>query len=104
MVTREGGPGSRFYLVAEGMLAVSVHGVDVGVLEPGDGFGEIALLRDGVRTATVTASEPAMLYALEREPFIEALTGSPQAQGAADALVAERLLGQAAVSAPKISR
>jgi MFS family permease len=91
VVVREGDRGDRFYLVAAGTLAVSTGGIQVGTLAPGDGFGEIALLRDGLRTATVTACGPATLYALERAPFLEAMTGSHHARRAAEELVAQRL-------------
>jgi MFS family permease len=94
VVVREGEPGRLFYLVASGELDVSVGGrhIRTVAVAAGDGFGEIALLRDGVRTATVTARSPANLYALEREPFLEAVTGSHQAHRAAEELVANRLL------------
>jgi hypothetical protein len=88
---REGEIGQRFYLVADGELEVSIEGAYVRTLGPGDGFGEIALLRDGVRTATITARGRATLYALERAPFLEAVTGSPHAHTAAEQLVASRL-------------
>jgi CRP-like cAMP-binding protein len=78
-------------VVAAGRLDVTMGGAYVGTISPGDGFGEIALLRDGVRTATVTATSDVTLYALERASFLEAVTGSRQAQRAAHALVAERL-------------
>ncbi len=91
MIVREGDTGERFYLVAAGELTVSIGGEYVRTLGLGDGFGEIALLRDGIRTATVTAAKPATLYALERASFLEAVTGSPQATAAADELVTARL-------------
>ena len=94
-VVRQGEAGDRFYLVAEGRMAVTVDGRQVGVLEPGDGFGEIALLRDGVRTSTVEAIEPALVYELERAPFLEALTGHPGARQAAESLADERLRAHA---------
>jgi CRP-like cAMP-binding protein len=59
----------------------------------GDGFGEIALLRDIPRTATVRAHPGAVLLALEREAFIEAVTGLPHSRLAAESLVDERLGG-----------
>jgi hypothetical protein len=93
-VVREGEPGDRFFLVGAGRLTVSKDGRRLRELGPGDGFGEIALLRDGVRTSTVTASEPVSLYALDREPFLDAVTGSPHAHRAAERLAAERLSTQ----------
>ncbi len=88
-VIREGEPGSRYFVVVDGELDVSVDGVHVREMGAGDGFGEIALLRDGVRTATVTAGSGVILYALARAPFLEAVTGSRQAERAAQDRVAE---------------
>jgi hypothetical protein len=91
VVVREGEPGNQFYLVADGALDVSIGGRYIRTVEPGDGFGEIALLRDGIRTATVTARRPASLFMLEREPFLEALTGSSHARHEAHRIAEERL-------------
>jgi CRP-like cAMP-binding protein len=60
-------------------------------LQPGYRFCEIALLSGGARTATVTVVEPANVYALERAPFLAALTGSLHAGRAADELMAFHL-------------
>ena len=91
MIAREGQHGDEYFVVAAGTLEVSIGGVHVRALGPGDGFGEIALLHEGVRTATVAATSPVTLYALERAAFLEAVTGSRQAHRAARELVAERL-------------
>jgi hypothetical protein len=90
-VIREGEPGDQYFVVASGQLDVSIAGSSVETLTAHDGFGEIALLHDGVRTATVTATTDVTLYALGRAPFLEAVTGSAQAHRAVRELVAQRL-------------
>ncbi len=90
-VAREGRPGDEYFVVVAGELGVSIGATHVRTLGPGDGFGEIALLHEGVRTATVAATSAVTLYALERAAFLEAVTGSRQTHRAARELVAERL-------------
>ena len=91
VVIREGEPGDHFYLIVEGAAAVSVHGAPRPSLGRGDCFGEIALLRDIPRTATVTAQRPLRTLALGREEFLTAVTGNSTSKTAADALAARRL-------------
>jgi Cyclic nucleotide-binding domain len=91
IVVRQGDHGDRFYLVESGRLRVSVDGSAGRELGPGDSFGEIALLRDVPRTATVAAETDARLQALEREDFLDAVTGHPPSARAADAVVGARL-------------
>jgi MFS family permease len=83
--------GDRYYLIAEGQLDAFENGVYQGTMVPGEGFGEIALLREIPRTATVRAHAGAVLLALEREAFIEAVTGLPHSRLAAESLADERL-------------
>lgn len=90
-IVREGELGDRFYLVGEGSLDVTASGRHLRTLEPGDGFGEIALMRDGIRTATVTARGPVVLYELGRPHFLEAVSGNRLAHTAAEELVSSRL-------------
>jgi hypothetical protein len=90
-IVHEGEPGDRFYLVGEGELAVSVDGRETATLRSGDHFGEIALLRDVPRTATVSAVTDALLYGLDRDEFIAAVTGHADSVDAADAVIARRL-------------
>jgi hypothetical protein len=96
MIVREGDEGDRFYIVAEGELDVSQDGASLANLSPGGYFGEIALLRDTRRTATVTARTDVVLYALDREDFLAAVTGHPQSAEAAESVMSARLAGPAA--------
>ena len=96
MIVREGDPGDRFYIVAEGTLDVSQDGAALSELAAGDYFGEIALLRDTSRTASVTARGDVVLYALDREDFLAAVTGHPQSAEAAESVMSARLAGPAA--------
>ncbi len=90
-IIRQGEPGDRYYVVAEGRVRVLVDGEPVRELGPGEGFGEIALLRDVPRTASVVAVAETELLALERVPFLEVVTGYPQSGAAAEAVIAGRL-------------
>jgi MFS family permease len=90
-VVRQGEPGDRFYLVKDGALDVYVDGRRVQTLGPGDSFGEIALLRNVPRTATVEAQTEAELYALERHDFLGAVTGFAPSLSAAEAVIGMRL-------------
>jgi hypothetical protein len=90
-VVAEGDHGDRYYVIRSGELQVSAGGEDLRVLGDGDGFGEIALLRDVPRTATVTALRRSDLLAIDREDFLEAVNGSPSSREAADLVIDVRL-------------
>jgi len=89
-VVREGEPGERFYVIAEGEFEASNSRGTFPLLGEGDVFGEIALLRDIPRTATVTARTDGLLYALDRESFLAAVAGHRFASRSADSMVHER--------------
>lgn len=89
-IVRQGEPGDRFYIIEAGEAEVAFDD-GTKVLGPGASFGEIALLRDVPRTATVTARTDVLLRALERGDFLAAVTGDAASATAADALIARRL-------------
>jgi MFS family permease len=90
-VFRQGDHGDRFYVVSMGEVAVAVDGQKPVELRAGDYFGEIALLRDVPRTATVRAQTDTDLLALERDVFLAAVTGHAASAKEADAVIAGRL-------------
>jgi MFS family permease len=90
-IVREGETGERFFLVVDGKVEFAVEGRTVGTASAGGQFGEIALLRDEPRTATVTALEDTYLFALAREDFLRAVRGEAGVLAAAEDLAGARL-------------
>ena len=88
---RRGDAGDRFYILVDGAVELEPDGRPITIDKPGDYLGEIALVRDVPRTATVTASVDSRLYALERADFLDAVSGHSAGLAAVDAVVAERL-------------
>jgi CRP/FNR family transcriptional regulator, cyclic AMP receptor protein len=73
-IASEGATGIGFFVIDEGEATVSVHGGEVGTLKHGDTFGEVALIDDGARTATITAKTPLKCYGItswEFRPLVE---------------------------------
>jgi MFS family permease len=93
MIVREGDAGDRFYIVAEGTVEISEGGFPLSELSAGGYFGEIALLRDVPRTATVSSKTSVVLYALDREDFLAAVTSHAPSAEAAEEVVSARLAG-----------
>ncbi len=91
VVIKEGDRGDSYYAIAEGELAVSRNGQFLQMLSRGDGFGEIALIRLVPRQATVTAATDASLYTLDREPFVQAVTGHSTAISAVGRVISGHL-------------
>jgi MFS family permease len=92
-VFAEGDLGDRFEVVRAGSAAVHVRGVQRRVLGPGDGFGEIALVRDVPRTATVTAITDLSTASLDRSRFLGALATTPASRGRVEDDVSGKLAG-----------
>ena len=91
VVVSRGEVGNHFYVVAAGRAAVELDDGTTRELGPGDSFGEIALLRDVPRTATVRALEALRLFALERDEFLTAVTGHAPTLATAENIVTTRL-------------
>jgi MFS family permease len=89
-IITQGEPGSRFYMIDRGEVEIRRDGVIRHVEGDGGCFGEIALLREVPRTATVTATRPTRLVALDRDRFIGAVTGHVRSHQAADAVIEAR--------------
>ncbi|HEU6443915.1 MAG TPA: MFS transporter [Gaiellaceae bacterium] len=90
-IFRQGDIGDRFYIVADGELEIVQDERVVNVTGPGGYFGEIALLRDVPRTATVRAKTDVELFALDRDDFIAAVTGHAASAETADSVISTRL-------------
>jgi MFS family permease len=91
VVFRQGDPADRFYVIETGAAEVLGDGHLVTTLGPGDGFGEIALLRRVPRTATVRAATDLELQALTCDRFLPVVTGFPPSSREAGAEVEEML-------------
>ena len=90
-VVREGDVSDRFLVIVSGRVEVTQDGEHVRFEGPGEFFGEIGLLRDVPRTATVTAVEDTTLYSLARDDFLDAVRGVDESLAAADDVVMRRL-------------
>jgi MFS family permease len=88
---REGDVGDRFFMIVDGKAEVTRDGTHVTYRTVGEHVGEVALLRDVPRTATLTAITPMKLLILDREAFLEAVTGHPQSHERAQAIAEDRL-------------
>jgi Cyclic nucleotide-binding domain/Major Facilitator Superfamily len=90
-VFHQGDSGDRFYVIEDGEADVIGDGRFIRTMGPGEGFGEIALLRGTVRTTTVRARTPVALYTLDRRHFLSAVGGYQSSAHEADELMEDRL-------------
>jgi CRP-like cAMP-binding protein len=87
----QGEAGDAYWLIADGAAEVVRDGRMLRRLGRGEGFGEIALLEDRPRTASVVATDGVELLRLPRDAFLDAVGGTPASARAADRLVTDRL-------------
>ena len=90
-LTREGQSGSEFFVIVDGDVSVTKEGQEIRTLGPGDFFGEIALLEDTPRTATVTAKTPLRFFVLTRQAFRSMLAHQPELEEKVVAALEERV-------------
>jgi MFS family permease len=90
-VFEQGDPGDEFYLIEQGAAEVICDGHSVRLLNAGDGFGEIALIRECPRTATVRATTSVMLRTLHRTAFVAAVAGYKPSARAVDQVITGHL-------------
>jgi CRP/FNR family transcriptional regulator, cyclic AMP receptor protein len=76
-LTREGSPGREFFVIIEGTASVAQDGDQINELGPGDFFGEVALVKDTPRTATVTATSPVRALVVTRQNFKRLIEQQP---------------------------
>ena len=77
-VTQQGAQGVGFFVVEEGEAEVSVNGESKGTVRAGDYFGEIALLSDSIRTATLTATSDMLCYGMTSWEFKPLVASNPE--------------------------
>jgi CRP/FNR family transcriptional regulator, cyclic AMP receptor protein len=91
VLTRQGERGREFFVLVDGEVEVRRSGRKVATLRSGDFFGELALISDRPRTATVTATEPGRMLVIRDAHFRSMLLGTPQIAIKVLAVVADRL-------------
>ena len=87
--------GYSFFALADGEARVSVNGIEIAAIGPGDCFGEMALLGDGRRTASVTTTTPTTVYVMFGTEFRRLQETHPAVVRRIQAMMRERLMRQA---------
>ena len=90
-VAGEGAPGYSFFVIAEGNAVVSADGDELATLGAGDFFGEVAILGDGRRSATVATTSPARLFVMFGTEFRQLQEAQPEVAAQLEAAMAERV-------------
>jgi voltage-gated potassium channel len=91
-LTGEGAAGYSFFVLADGRAAVTFDGAEVATLGPGDFFGEIAIMGNGRRSATVTTTTPATLFVMFGTEFRQLQKTQPEIAARIEAAMTERLI------------
>ncbi len=91
VLMREGETGQEFFVLVDGSVSINRDGRHVRTLEPGDFFGEVALLSEGPRTATATAETPSKLLVLAHREFHSLMAQFPSIQTSILSCLATRL-------------
>ncbi|MBF0456789.1 MAG: mechanosensitive ion channel [Nitrospirae bacterium] len=89
-IFEEGDEGDSFYVIRRGRVSVTVGGTEVAVLKRGDFFGEISLFTGGIRTASVTAKEDALILALDKDSFSKVIMENESAVESISAIITRR--------------
>ena len=97
VVVRQGEPGDDMFLIRSGVFDTTVDGEHARTLQHGDHFGEIALLFNAPRTATVRCTQAGALWRLRRDDFLRAITGNSTTEAAIKAIADQRLAHAGAV-------
>jgi CRP/FNR family transcriptional regulator, cyclic AMP receptor protein len=90
-MTKQGARGREFFVLLEGNADVKKNGRRINKMTSGDFFGEIALVSDTPRTATVVATSPVRALVITDRSFKRLLQNSPQIQAKVLSALAERL-------------
>lgn len=77
-IIEEGSNESWMFVLVTGKARVHVRGVEVAQIDPGDTIGELALIDPAPRAAAVTATEPSLLFRIDRAPFREIMEEQPE--------------------------
>ena len=90
VLAREGDLGDEFFVIESGTAEVTRGGAPITKLGPGDFFGEIALIREERRTATVTATSPMVLFVMTGSSFRSLDSSTPEVRETVSKALAER--------------
>ncbi|WP_369828104.1 cyclic nucleotide-binding domain-containing protein [Mycobacterium sp. 852002-51163_SCH5372311] len=91
VIVRQGEAGEDMFLIGSGVFDATIDGQRIRTMHHGDHFGEIALLFDAARTATVGCLEAGTLWRLRREDFLRTMTGNSTSKEVITAIADQRL-------------